>query len=823
MVVINAAELEFKETWIEKLGEKADDYVRAINVSFDTVQEFAFIRFAYKLTPGNYTLHIAFIGTLNDELRGFYRSSFTDSDNNVHWMGVTQFESTDARRAFPCFDEPQLKAPFAITIQAPDSLEVLSNMGGQTKFHPSEGYKVVTFEKTPKMSTYLVAFIVGDLEAVTKKDHRQRPVSVWTVKGKSNFAKFAVDFTVKAVNAMEDYFDIPYALDKLDLVAIPDFSAGAMENWGLITFRETALLLSAHPTRREYSNVAGTIAHELVHQWTGDLVTCAWWSTLWLNEAFATFYETYFVNYLYPDWSSLDEYMSDQLAGMEYDGYPSTHPIVVPVISPYDSSDVFDEITYEKGASILLMISKYIDETVGPNTWRDGIRAYLKKYQFGNAFTEDLWDSVGTSAQIDHLSDLMLNWTSTPGYPIVTFSQSSDHYTVSQNRYYSLQNESISNDQKWWIPLNIIFPNSSIYTVPDTMAAASTELQVPRGKEKWYKANINQAGFYRVNYPVSNWLALKKVFSTLNPYDRAGLVSDASHLAFSGELNPVDAFNFLQVLTNETENVVWESALNQFYAFDDLISDLICHDEFLSYMKTLISPIATSVGFFDRANESHTEGLLRYNVLNAAVKFRAFSVQQRQKAIELFRCIFGFSTCPQYPSADAKLAIYRAGIQEGNYEAYYLVLDRYKAENDTSEKARLLAALGYPTDRALLLNTLQISLNSSIVRSQDRGRPVVYVSANPLGRELAWSFVQENWDALNMGGFGTSRLLAVPSHFSGDFWYNQFKEFFTKNPPSGAAKTLEITLERVKANGIWKDKYGDDVCKWLQANYPVSY
>lgn len=818
-IVLNAADLAFQNASIQSLTQPGQIPLPAKNISLNIDREFVYFKFASNLAPGRYSLRIAFTGTVGNDLRGLYRSSYKDDQGLVHWMAVTQFEPSDARRAFPCFDEPAYKATYDITLEGPSSMSILCNTESLSTVSKGKGRKAVVFDTTPPMSSYLIAFVVGDFVPNSVLDSKQRNISIWTVPGKSSQANFARDFTKLALKSMESYFAFQYPFNKLDLVAIPDFSAGAMENWGLITFRETALLVGANPAERDLSAVGGTIAHELVHQWTGDLVTCEWWSTLWLNEGFATFYEPYFVNELYPEWEELDSYMEIQSSGMDEDGLPSSHAIVLPVESPDEGQDVFDGVTYEKGGSVLRMISSYLDQAKGTNTWRNALRIYIKTYNYSNADTPKLWNSIGDTLNMPDLAKQMLPWTNTPGYPVVTFVPADDgKYIAKQQRYFSLKDNSTdesANTQTWWIPLTIQLSDGSIVEAAfDT--PESDQIQLTSKSSGWFKANKNQTGFYRVNYPKSIWDQLASKFSKLDRYDRAGLVNDAIHFAYSGELDPVDAFEFLKVLRNQKENAVWSTFWGTFGTFYDIMSDLPCYSSFEAYAKYLLQPTAESLGWHDSKDDSHSVGLLRYNILNAAVRFRAFT--SITEPLEKFRCAINASLCDPDVSADARLAAYRAGVMYGGKKEYDAVLDKYQNEVDANERVRLLNALGFATDRGLLINTLQLSLNEAIVRSQDRERVVLAVAQNPLGRELAWWFIQENWQTFNSRGFGVGRLLGVLTHFSGEFYYQQFSDFFTKNPPTGAARTLQAALEVVRANGLWKDNHADHICAWLDSS-----
>ena len=376
-------------------------------------------------------MSLAFRGTLNDKLRGFYRSSYKDEQGHSHSLAATQFEATDARRAFPCWDEPQFKAVFAVTLAIDPALTAISN----TRIvddRQEGGKRVLRFAESMKMSTYLVAFIVGKLDATTPTMARQTPVRLWSVPGKQHLTPFGQEIAVYSLNFLADYYGIPYPGDKLDLIAIPDFASGAMENLGAITFRETALLLDQRTaTHAEQGRIADVVAHENAHMWFGDLVTMAWWNGLWLNEAFATFMEMLVVDAWKPEWERWTAFGVSRAAALSVDGLLSTRPIEFPVRAPKEAEAMFDVLTYEKGASVLRMLEQHI----GPTVFRDGVRHYLTTHAYGNAETTDLWVSLAHASQ-QNVPALMNEWIFSPGYPLLSLAiDSSSTLTLTQRRF----------------------------------------------------------------------------------------------------------------------------------------------------------------------------------------------------------------------------------------------------------------------------------------------------------------------------------------------------------------------------------------------------
>ena len=401
------------------------------------------------LQPGEWRLHLSFQGKLNDQLRGFYRSTYKDASGTTQTLAATQFEATDARRAFPCWDEPDFKAVFATTLVIDPHLTAISNTSVISESVESNK-KLVRFADTIKMSTYLVAFIVGQLEATKPVFVGKTPLRLWTVPGKQPLTPFGQDIAVASLKFFEDYYGIPYPGDKLDLLAIPDFASGAMENLGAITFRETALLVDQRTgTHAELERVADVVAHENAHMWFGDLVTMSWWNGLWLNEAFATFMEMLAVDAWKPEWKRWESFSVARAAAFSVDGLVSTRPIEYPVHAPKDADAMFDILTYEKGASVLRMLEQHI----GPTVFRDGVRQYLRTHAYGNADTKDLWTALGTVAS-QPVPELMDGWIFQPGFPLVTAEMRGQELRLSQQRFTYLKQEPVS-EQLWQIPIQI--------------------------------------------------------------------------------------------------------------------------------------------------------------------------------------------------------------------------------------------------------------------------------------------------------------------------------------------------------------------------------
>ncbi|MCX5725082.1 MAG: M1 family metallopeptidase [Nitrospirae bacterium] len=493
-IFLNAIELEILSAQIEGDAGPA----RQAGVLLDESLQRCHLTFAKSLSPGIWKLTITFRGTLNDKLRGFYRSTYKDEQGVTHNMAATQFEATDARRAFPCWDEPDFKAVFAATLVIDPALTAVSN--SQIASETLEGgKKVLRFADTMKMSTYLVAFIVGKIEPTEPTMVGRTPLRLWAVPGKKHLATFGQDIAAASLSFFETYYGIPYPGDKLDLLAIPDFASGAMENLGAITYRETALLVDRQSaTHGELERVADVVAHVNAHMWFGDLVTMSWWNGLWLNEAFATFMEMMAVDVWKPEWKRWDSFGVSRAAAFSVDGLQSTRPIEYPVQAPKDADAMFDVLTYEKGASVLLMLEQHI----GPTVFRDGVRDYLQAHAYGNADTNDLWLSLRKIAK-QPVPELMNGWIFQPGFPLLTAKVNGpSELTITQQRfsYLSGTQSGSSHDQQWQVPLQMrVTANGKVSTSRLLLTEQETTVALPQG---WESLLLNEGGhgFYRVRY-----------------------------------------------------------------------------------------------------------------------------------------------------------------------------------------------------------------------------------------------------------------------------------------------------------------------------------
>ncbi|PIR83629.1 aminopeptidase [Candidatus Kaiserbacteria bacterium CG10_big_fil_rev_8_21_14_0_10_51_14] len=790
-ITLHSKELKIKSAVVvEKKGE-----ISAQKITYDEKAETATFIFKDTLPKGSIRLKILFRGILNDKMHGFYRSSYV-SNGKTHHLAVTQLESTDARRAFPCFDEPAMKAVFDIALVIPEKSTAISNTVVVRTTAQSSGYKTVHFAPTPRMSTYLLAFIVGDFEYIEKKSTDGVLVRVFTTPGKKHQAAFALDCAAKTISFFNTYFDIPYPMPVLNMIAIPDFSAGAMENWGAITYRESALLVDKENSSTMNKQwVALVIAHEIAHQWFGNLVTMEWWTHLWLNEGFASYIEYLAVDHVFPKWDIWTQFLHvDFSAAMHADGLKHTHPIEVEVHHPREITAVFDAVSYSKGASIIRMIAEYL----GEKDFRDGLRYYLKKHRYGNTSTTDLWNALQKISG-KPVGKIMANWTGKAGYPLLTISESGKYFNLKQSRFFAspLSEKHAHDHTLWHVPVS--FQTGS--RKRDRFIMNGRTVQFQKADKSWIKLNVNESGFYRTQYSdrLRGLLAEPIRTKRLKTRDRLGLARDIMALAEPGKLSTVDGLQFATHYAKENEYVVWTAVSGGLAK----IHSLIAHEQFLKEYETFALEIFTGIRkktSWNTKPKKHSDALLKVLVLASLGKYG--DIRTIDHARKLFASIKGsVNAIP----ADLRGVVYSLVARYGNAKEYAKLLRLYRTATLHEEKNRIGSALGNFRQKDLLQKTLAFAISKG-VRRQDSVRMISSVTINPEGTELAWSFMKRNWKVF-LERYGASRevsyLLSPLSVSTSVSTAKDIERFLKKNPAPGTERTVRQVLEQIRYNAAW--------------------
>lgn len=576
-------DLNFKEASVKA---NADGVVTpAGNIAVSVDDETVELTFPKPLSFGDYSLSIKFTGEINDKMKGFYRSKYINTSGEERYAAVTQFEATDARRCFPCWDEPAIKATFDICLVVPPKVEALSNMPVKSTNEVNDLVRY-DFETTPVMSTYLVAAVVGEYDYVEDRSTDGVLVRVYTPRGKKEQGQFALEVATKVLPYYKDYFNIAYPLPKIDLIAIADFSAGAMENWGLVTYRETCLLVDPENTsaaRKQW--IALVVGHELAHQWFGNLVTMEWWTHLWLNEGYASFVEFLCVNHLFPEYDIWTQFVTDMyIRALELDCLKNSHPIEVPVGHPSEIDEIFDDISYNKGASVIRMLHNYI----GDDDFRKGMNLYLTKHQYKNTYTEDLWAALEEASK-KPVGTVMSTWIKKMGFPVVTVStqtpatETGATLTLTQSKFCA-DGSQPEEEHLWMIPISVsTSQNPNAIATSIVLNTKQTTITIPDVHiNDWIKINPGTVGFYRTQYP-SDMLArfVPAIHDkSLPPLDRLDLLDDLFALVQAGQTSTVEALKLMQAFEQEDNYTVWSSIGNCLSKLSVLLSHTDCDTSF---------------------------------------------------------------------------------------------------------------------------------------------------------------------------------------------------------------------------------------------------
>ncbi|XP_019622952.1 PREDICTED: aminopeptidase Ey-like isoform X1 [Branchiostoma belcheri] len=796
--------------------------------------EFFVVQAAQILQRGeNYVLSVSFSGVLRDDLRGFYRSSYLDHlTGETRHLATTQFSAIDARKAFPCFDEPAMKATFHVTLVHQSEYTALSNMPIRQSEMRQDGWTADHFDTTVRMSSYLVAFVISNFtyrENVTGL-HGNITLKVWARPDAvaNGEVDYAIAVASKVLTYYEEYFGIPFPLPKLDMAAIPDFPFGAMENWGLITYRETALLYDpAVSTEANKQRVAVVVAHELGHQWFGNLVTAEWWDDIWLNEGFASHVEYLGAAQAEPDWMLEDQFLiADLHPVFALDSLSTSHPISLPVNHPDEISQIFDTISYSKGASIIRMMSSFLG-----SSYTKGIKSYLERYQFANAVQDDLWNSLTEAAQEDGRTDVQVKevmdtWTLQMGFPVVTVTRDYSNGRVTATQRHFLYDPEVNVPES---PYNYVWQVPLTYTTEEDMNFAdpprtwirdrTEEFPVSVAPTSWLIANVNQTGYFRVNYDITNWGLLTNFLNSDNFQDipvatRSSLIDDAFNIAQSGGLSSVIALDLSRYLEREREYLPWASASGAFGYISRMMAGTDSSQHLERYVLNLALPLYNRLGWEDTGG--HLERYNRMTILSMA-------------------CNFGYNGCLQNASQkfsewkagrsvspNLKGVVYCYGIANGNEDDWNFAWQKYlSTDTVASEKALLLSALACTADQYVLSRYLDWTIDSTKVRKADALNTIVAISGNKLGKMMVWNFLNQNWGYIfdSYGGslFGlTGLILGVTEDFNTEEELQQMQEFVSSHPELGTAtRAIQQAQERARVNIKWRQQSEDDVAQWL--------
>ncbi|KAM6109544.1 endoplasmic reticulum aminopeptidase 1 [Phoenicopterus ruber ruber] len=799
----------------------------------------------------SYTLSIQYLANLSDSFHGFYKSTYRTREGELRVLAATQFEPTAARMAFPCFDEPAFKATFSIKIRREPKHHALSNMPIVKSVNLTPWLVEDHFDTTVRMSTYLVAFIVSDFKSISKITGHGVKISVYTVPDKINQADYALDAAVKLLDFYEDYFSIPYPLPKQDLAALPDFQSGAMENWGLTTYRESALLYD--PEKSSASSklwITMIIAHELAHQWFGNLVTMEWWNDLWLNEGFAKFMEFVSVSVTHPELRVGDYFLGRCFDAMAVDALNSSHPISSPVEDPAQILEMFDHVSYDKGSCILNMLRDYLTADV----FKAGLVQYLQKYSYENTKNEDLWNSmtnicptVGsdknelqgdgfcrrsqqspsnahwTKGETLDVRAMMDTWTLQKGFPLVTVTVRGKNVHLQQERYVKGADSAASTGHLWHIPLTYITSKSD--TVQRFLMTSKADVIILPEEVEWIKFNVDMNGYYIVHYEDDGWdrliNLLKENHTAISGNDRANLINNVFQLVRIKKLSISRAFDLTVYLRHERQIMPVLQGMNELIPIYRLMERRDTDGtvkQLKEYIINLFKDLIDKQAWSDEGSVS--ERLLRRSLLLLAC------VHRYQPCVDKAKGYFtewqksnGTLSLP----ADVKAAVYAVAAQTS--EGWDFLLSKYQLPSFSVERHDIEFALSRSSSKDKLQWLMDQGLRGDIIRTQDLPRMIVFVAKNPSGYHLAWTFLKENWakvvEKFELGSNSVADIVTgVTSRYSTKSELAQVKEFFSSlEEKSARLRCVQQAIETIEENIQWMDRNFEKVKTWLQNNH----
>jgi aminopeptidase N/puromycin-sensitive aminopeptidase len=787
-ITLNAAELTFSSVTVSANGSQQTG-----TVSLDPAQEQATFTFPNSIPAGNATLEMHFSGILNNELRGFYLSKTAKR----HYA-VTQFEPTDARRAFPCFDEPAFKATFDISLIIDADDTAISN-GDVASDRPGPGVDKHTmiFDTTPKMSTYLVAFLVGDFECTADSSEGVK-IRACATPDKVELTPFARSIAGYVLSYYNNYFGIPYPLKKLDLIAVPDFEAGAMENFGAITYRESDMLLDAKTaTIASQKNVAIVVAHEMAHQWFGDLVTMDWWNNVWLNEGFATWLENKPVEALHPEWQMGQGIASNAQGTLNLDSQATTRSILAPQANtPSEINQLFDGISYGKAGAVLLMVENYL----GEETFRKGVHAYLTEHAYGNASSQDFWNTL-TATSHKPVDKIMESLVSQPGVPILTFGEPKDGKVgIDQKRFFLSASEQKASQQKWTLPVCFKTDRSSSATKKsvenqtcELITPETTNLKVPAAH--LFFANAAGKGYYRSSYTSAQYSALvKSVESGLTPPERISITGDAWARVRTNTAPVGDYLNLLTALKSDDSADLLGTAQG---GLSTIYHAVASHDEernvLSAWVRQTFAPEYAKLGA-PSAGDSPDKLRLRaqlFSILGYFGKDPAVLDQATKIAND-------YMEDPSSVDPTLGRTALAVAAQNGNAELFDKLQSVYENSTNPQLKDTALRLLSQFTDPRLEQRALLYAISGK-VRNQDAAIQFAIALSVPETREAAWSFIKSHWEQIhsllttNMG----SILVDSTGSFCSAGERDDVQSFFATHKIEAADVSLRHAIERM--------------------------
>jgi puromycin-sensitive aminopeptidase len=812
-VELHAVGLRVTGAVLEAGGERVRGRVVA-HPDRETVE----VRLPRRVGPGAVRLELRFAGRLRTDLRGLY---FARSGKRRY--AFTQLEATDARSFFPCFDEPALKARFRIAVNTRASHTVLSNSPIEKTEKQAGGRKTVRFAETPPLSTYLLALAVGELEASRAVRCGRTPIRVWHVPGKKALTGFALEAARETLARLERYFALPYPYAKLDLVAVPDFEAGAMENAGAVFFRETLLLVDPKTvTRNERKRVAEVVCHELAHMWYGDLVTMAWWDDLWLNEAFATWMAFHVVDDWQPGWRMWNDFQHFRAAALELDALENTHPIYAEVRSPADATENFDLITYEKGASVVRMLERFL----GERAFRDGVRRYVRRHREANATAADLWRAL-EEASGREVESVARAWIEQPGLPLVEVARARGRgrteFAVRQSRFHGAPRAKgaarrRAGGGRWPIPLvlRVGVPQARRTSLVRTLVMrASERVALGRGEPRFVYANADEGGFLRPLHEPAELRRIAAHLHELSAVERMGLLGHELALLRAGRARIEEYLELAGSLGRETDHDVLFTLAAPLGFLDQQVAPAAGGDtreRLRAWIVARFAPALEELGLAPRRGGSEDVSLRRaalFSILGAAAEWPPLLAHAAERCDAYLR---------DRRAVDPNLAdaVVSLGARRGDARLFASLLRAMERAPTPQERRRFLFGLGEVRDAACIGRALELGLDERVA-TQDVALLLARMLGNPAARERAWEFIETRWAKLRrrLPPALVTRVIEATPALQTPAYRRRVATFFRKHPVPTGRRALLQALERFDRNAELRRRAAPGLRRWL--------
>ena len=791
-IILNSAEIDIKSVVLR--GQGSD--IQITDITHDDEYDRATLTLASAATPGTYDLEISYAGLINDQLRGLYRSIYRDKDGAEHVIATSQCQSTDARRIFPCWDEPDMKATFKTTMVVADGLEAYSNGAEVSRTKLEDGRVRFEFTPTMKMSTYLLAFIVGPFEATEPVVARGIPIRIIVPKGNLHLTEVALENAVFCFEYLSDYYGIPYPGDKLDHIAIPDFAAGAMENVGLITYRDAYLIFDrAKASQGELQACLDVIGHEIAHQWFGNLVTMKWWEGAWLNEAFASFMELKATDAMKPEWKRWLAFNNLEIPwAMGTDQLVTTRPIEFEVNSPTEVDEMFDSITYGKGSAVLRMIEQFI----GEEEFRIGVGNYLRKHEYANTVTSDLWEGLDGASDWP-VGEIMNTWVYQRGFPQIDVRVVPEGIELSQHRYLAIPDE--SDTTVWDVPVQLRgviagqpFEKKVLLTADETVIPLESAVD-------YVIANAGGHGFYRSRYSEDLFASLLHHLDTLDDIERYSLVSDTWAMVRSSQVPASDFLDLVGKFGDETEHAIWSVIVGGLAALRHHALAPETRPAFESFVRDLVTPALSRLGWEGAVDESDLTRKLRGDLIVALGNLGNDPdtvARARQVAAQV---LDGVDLDPEVSTA--ALSVYS---HHGDAKEYEALWSAYQGTSAPTEKVRFLRSVA-----GVGVEDLAVSTVDKIVEGDVRTQDGFWVLARLLSGEAGpavWQSARTRWERIleAMPGMTRPRVVEGLPALSQPEVAADVRGFFAEHPIPEATRALSQKLELLDANVLLRER-----------------